>query len=257
MLVLDGAYGTFLRDNYKIKYPVALENLFHPERVRKLHKLYEEKGADIISTNSCFLNDIMAKENNTTLEKLVEATIDCIEDITKIKAYVAGPIYPVYKNLSKNELFYQYEKIFSLIPREKIDLILLETFTSPEEAEIAYKSASKYFDKIAVSFHISEKMQTIAGDTIADIIKQFEKKNLYAIGANCFLPYYLPEIVKFFSKSSHKKIFFPNAGIKNTIQKDEFLDEIKKANFEHIDIIGSCCKSTPEYTELIKKFVSA
>ena len=122
VLVLDGAMGTMLQRLTGAEY----------DKVKQVHQLYIEAGADIISTHTFVANegdDDAIVQRNVTYGQLARQ----VADAASRKVYVAGSIGPSNKTLTLadqggfEELCRRYSVQIKAL-RPYVDVLLFETF---------------------------------------------------------------------------------------------------------------------------------
>ena len=279
-VIFDGAMGTLIMAAgvESIKSPMLL-NLEKPELVRDIHKQYFAAGADVALTNTFSGNPL----------KLAAEGIDAKMDVLNREAatlakqacpegkFVAGDIGPSGKTLppigdsspeEMQEAFYLQAKV---LIECGVDLLLIETMYSLEEAVAAVRGARKAGDILLVASmtynHTEMGYYTIMGETVGQCASTLEEAGADMIGANCTLgSSEMIELTQELRASTDKLILIqPNAG-KPVTNGDrtyyeqtpaEFAKDLKKIKEAGADMVGGCCGTTPEFIQAMAAAISS
>ena len=121
-LILDGAMGTMLP-----KVDAETEE----EKVRQIHKLYVEAGADLISTNTFTDNSLENIEEHST--RFVKIAREVADEADR-KVYVLGSVGPasysltLQENASFTALQTAYKRQIKAMRDAGVDALIFETF---------------------------------------------------------------------------------------------------------------------------------
>ena len=278
ILVCDGAIGTELRK----RIPLHLQcvdacniSIEHTEEVAAIHRAYADAGADVIQTNTYQAN----KEALT-----VHGLADQVEEINRTgvilaraavpeTCYIAGSVGQIpFQTLdtpapSTRAIRRLFKEQMDALVDEGVDLLVLETFVSPKQAEIATKQALTYDVPVVV------EISGISGGTVGTgldvrvFAQELEQLGAHAVGINCRGPHDLVEAMERLAPVIKAPIVVqPNAGnprveqgeiaLSYTVEAEVFSDYVGKLIELGANMIGGCCGTTPAYTAKIRQAVA-
>lgn len=266
IVVLDGAMGTMLQ---KLGVGTVSVNEEVAEAVYKVHTLYIEAGADIISTHTFTANegdDIV--ERNTLFASVARRAADSCKER---KIYVAGSIGPTSKtltmsNASFDEMHENYRLQIETLAKNGIDLLLFETFFDTLNLKAALTAAKKAAPEIPimVSATVEKNGRLLTGQTLEAFAITVAPFNPVSVGLNCsfgasdMLPHIktLAEIVPCHI-SAHPNAGFPDEQ-GNYSETPESMAEAMVPFFEQnlLNVVGGCCGTTPEHISKLSKLAA-
>jgi len=262
--------------------------LTKPQAIGEIHEAYLESGADIIETcsfnsTSISLSDYglgdLAYKISLAAAKIARKSADKFATNAKPR-FVAGSIGPTAKGASlypdvndpaKRSIVWDelesayYDNVCGLLDGGA-DILLVETVFDTLNAKAALFAISRLLDEkradvpVIISAAVSgESGRLLSGQNLEAFCISVLHSNPWAVGLNCsfnaqkLLPHIrlLAETVPCFVCA------YPNAGLPNRVGRYEETPEIMSANVEEIlkegivNIIGSCCGSTPAHTAAI------
>lgn len=270
--------------------------LTQPDIIRKIHLEYLEAGADIIETNTFNANNIsqsdydlqeLAYEINFQAALLANQAMEEFKtNNPDKKLFVAGSVGPTNKTATlspdvNNPLkrsayfddFYSayHEQIRGLIDGGA-DIILIETVFDTLSCKAAIKAYSDLMDDYGIKIPLMISVtvvdmsgRTLSGQTIeAFVISVSHAPNLLSIGINCSLgSMKMRRFIKEISVCAPCWVsLYPNAGMPNEFgEYDESPELMTKVLGDYADegllnIVGTCCGSTPEHTKAISHGLS-
>jgi len=284
-LVCDGAMGTQLM-------LAGLEpggcgeywNIVHPEKIEEFHRRYFEAGADCLITNTFGASRIMLQRHghgdevraiNKAGAQLARNALDGKE------GYVLGDIGPLgailepYGDLPEADARSAYEEQAKALVDAGVDGIIIETQTSLEELGIAIEAS--------VAAHAPTIIASLAYDMSADgtfavtmmgvrpeVVAPFvEQKGAHVVALNCGTGIDMAavaRVVQVYRKhSTLPTMGQPNAGLPvleggRAVYKqtpDDMASGVPEALEAGVNIVGSCCGSTPDHTRAIRRVVDA
>lgn len=276
-LLLDGAMGTMLQ-SYGLPSGTCPEewNLTHPQIVESIHRQYIQAGADIILTNTFGANRI--KLNNFELGDYIDKiNISAVklareairQEITSEKRiFLAASVGPTgkllepYGELKKQEVYDNYIEQISILQREKIDLLILETFFDLEEIKLALQAAKENPDLMVIaSMTFNQNLKTIYGIDPERAVKELEKCGADGVGANCGAgPEALYPVLEVMERYSDVYLLVePNAGIPEIIEGKVVYPTTPETMALYaqrfmrlgVKLIGGCCGTTPLHIRAI------
>jgi len=276
--IIDGAMGSeFIKRGLQLPPHIwsAQLNLEKSELVKALHEEYINAGANYITTNTFRTTPRAYKKlglSNKESEILANASLINAIKIAKEAAFgkvkVLGSIAPL-EDCYTPELFpgTKYaQKEFSQIAKwfyeKNIDIFLLETMNSIDEAQCCLEVINKYNIPAWISFVLLDNNHILSGEKLEDAINMASSFNVDCFLINCNPLDKTKDALKVIANNWRKKWgIYPNLGIgepsaDGNIQKiysdKEFIDLIKKALSLNASVIGGCCGSNPEHIKLIK-----
>lgn len=276
VVITDGATGTWLAEKGELLpgQPPELLNLSNPTAIRKAHQEYLEAGSEIITTNTFGANPFKLARLNLA-EKTEEinrrAVLLARETRGDAQALIAGDIGPSGEllaplgNLSAKELASGYRKVISVLEDSGVDLFLLETFSSIQEAEIIAETISKTSSLpiiVSLTFTLGKRgPRTLMGESPEDAIR-ISGNSIFGLGTNCGEGgRETITIISALKKETGLPLWAkPNAGRPRVLEgKTVFPEnpedtattaqELAEAGAK---FIGGCCGSTPAHIRAIK-----
>jgi len=270
VMVGDGAMGTLLYSRgVSLELPFEALNVSDPLLVALIHREYVEAGARLLESNTfranrpCLAAHGLEKkigEINLAGARLAreEAGEDC---------FVAGSVGPLPRPKADREDFSKKDKkAFYLEQMEALaeggaDLLLLETFPSLKELELAVSVALGLGLPVFAQLAFLEGGRTLEGDTVEAVASRLNNCGIAGIGANCGSgPREMLDIARRFSISTRLPIsIFPNSGFPQRINgrniylttPEYFASRGKELVESGTSLIGGCCGTTPDHIRLL------
>ena len=271
-LVFDGAMGTMLQ-KLGLKpggCPDEL-SLRNPEIVKKVHALYIEAGAEVVTTNTFGANRIKLGEYG--LEgKLREINIAAVKLAREAAGpkFVAGGFGPTGRfvepvgDMTFDEALDVYAEQAAALKDGGVDLFIIETMMDIKEMKAAIIAAKSTGLPVAATMTFDETMRTVLGTSPESFAIMASSLGADIIGANCSLGIegIYRAILAMRSVVATPLIAQPNAGIPSlkgneTIFPDlpeEMADYAPRLIEAGVRVLGGCCGTTPEH---IKKMGEA
>ncbi len=259
--------------------------------VREIHDSYLEAGADITSTNTFTSNRIaqadyrleaFAAELNREGARIAREACDAATARDGQPRWVAGAIGPTNRtasmspnvddpgarNVTFEDLRIAYTEAIHGLIEGGTDILLIETITDTLNAKAAIFAAEEVFEAIGdrlpivISGTIVDRSgRTLSGQTLEAFWTSVRHAQPLAIGLNCSLgPEDLRQYVAELSRVADVAVsVYPNAGLPNQFGGyDETPEQMAGslgawAREGLVNIVGSCCGSTPEHTRAIVK----
>lgn len=274
ILLFDGAMGTMLqKEGLKLGENPEILNITHPEIIKKIHKLYIEAGAKVITTNTFGANEKKLEATIYTVEEIVEKGIllamEAKEDRDVLVALDIGPIGELLEpmgTLSFDEAYEIFKRQVILAEKYGVDIILIETMTDLYEAKAAVLAVKENSNlPVFCTMSFEESRRTFTGCKPSSMAITLEGLGVDALGINCSLgPSEILPIVKEIKEWTNIPIIVqPNAGLPSfsvgdaiyDISKEEFKNGIIEFIENGVNIVGGCCGTTPEYILEIYKAI--
>jgi len=267
-LLLDGAMGSLLYERGILHTRSYDElNLSQPELIRTVHRDYVHAGAELLETNTFSANRIALTRHGIAdqMAEINRAGVELARSAAGGRAYVAGAVGPTgikhgiaSASERRTARFALAEQIDTLV-LAGVDAIMLETFTSILEIEMAIQVAKERGPRVPVI-----AMMVFGGDLKSDgglganeIADRLAAAGADVVGANCGVgPAELYQIAVGMVGHGRPVIAQPNAGLPASVEGRT----LYVANPEHfgvfarrmlksgIRLIGGCCGTTPDHT---------
>ena len=278
ILVCDGAIGTELRK----RVPLYLQcvdacniSTEHAEKVTAVHRAYADAGADVIQTNTYQANrEALAVHGLAEQVEVINRTgVMLARDAVPETCYVAGSVgqIPFQTSDTAGPTTKAIRRLFKeqmdALVDEGVDLLILETFVSPKQAEIATKQALSYGVPVIVQISGVSGGTVGAGLDVRVFAQELEQLGAHAVGINCRGPHDLVGAMELIAPVVRTPIVVqPNAGnprveqgeiaLSYTVEAEVFSDYVEKLVELGANMIGGCCGTTPEYTAKIRQTVA-
>ena len=273
---LDGATGSNLM---KAGMPTGVcpEQwiLANREVCLNLQKEYVAAGTDILYCPTFSGNRVKLSEYH--LEEHMEEMITKLVGISKEAAsstdrqvLIAGDLTMTGRQLipmgtmELEELIDIYKEQISYLEQAGVDLLVVETMMSLQEARAALIAAKEVSTlPVMVTMTFEKDGRTLFGTDARTAAIVLEKLGAAAIGANCSTgPAKMQDIIRTMAQSvSIPVIAKPNAGLPVTdaqgntcysMDAKQFSEEMVLLTKAGASILGGCCGTTPEYIRLLK-----
>jgi homocysteine S-methyltransferase len=275
IVIGDGAMGTMLYERGVFLNTCFDElNLKNPDLVTGVHSEYIKAGCDFIETNTFGANAVklahfgladQVKAINTAGVQLAKKAAG--EDIL-----IAGSVGPTginNPNLNddqKQSVKETFAEQINVLAENSVDFLLLETFTTVPELQIAIEAAAETGLPIVAQLTCTEQFATLFGTPVEKAIALIaENPAVAAVGLNCTLgPSDMLEALKRLQPVTDKPLSVQaNAGLPRQVEgrtlymcTPEYMAEYAKRFFENgAQIIGGCCGTTPGHIQKIVKAV--
>ena len=278
ILVCDGAIGTELRK----RIPSHLQcvdacniSTEHAEKVVAVHRAYIDAGADVIQTNTYQANrEALAIHGLADqVEEINSAGVLLAREAAQDTCYVAGSVGQIsFQTLdtpgpSTKAIRRLFKEQMDALVEGGVDLLVLETFVSPKQAEIATKQALTYDVPVIVEISGVSGGTVGAGLDVRVFAQELEQLGAHAVGINCRGPHDLVEAMELLAPVIKAPIVVqPNAGnprveqgeiaLSYTVEAEVFSDYVGKLIELGANMIGGCCGTTPAYTAKIRQAIA-
>ncbi len=262
---VDGGAGTLLQSwGLQAGELPEMWNLTNPDKIIKMHRLYLEAGAEIIT--ACTFGANRLKFDN--LEEIITSAIKNARTACEgYDAYIALDVGPLGKMLEPlgdlpfEEAVAIFSETVKIGAKAGADLILIETINDAYEAKAALLAAKESCDlPVFVTTVYDENQKLMTGADPVSMVALLEGLGADAIGMNCSLgPRQMKEIVPILAKYASVPIIVnPNAGLPRSengktvfdVDAEEFSDIMCEIVADGATIIGGCCGTTPEHIRL-------
>ncbi len=277
VLLGDGAMGTLLYQSGAFLNTCFDElNLVNPKLVGKVHESYIRCGCDLIETNSFGANEFKLGKFGLAdkVEQINRAAVELAQEAAgRDKVLVAGSVGPLgvpmtpFGRLERDQAFNAFVRQIRTLIESGIDLLMLETFSDPQEILVALDAAAELGDIATVAQLVTNEFQeTIYGQKIQDALGMVAcHPAVAAVGLNCSVgPSTMLSSLELIRPVTDKPLSLqPNAGLPREVEgrkiymsTPEYMAEFAKRFLEKgVRIIGGCCGTTPEHIREIIKAV--
>ena len=270
-------------------------NLVRPDIVRSIHAAYLDAGADVISTNTFNGNRMSladyalepyVEEINRTAAAIARQTADeaTAKDPSRPR-FVAGSLGPTNKsasispdvndpgarNVTWDELVEAYLESARGLVAGGADILLIETIFDTLNGKAAIFALETLFDELGfrlpviVSGTITDQSgRTLTGQTVGAFWDSVRHVRPLAIGLNCALGARMlrPYVAELARIADVPVVTYPNAGLPDGF--GGFHDDLPEtaavlgqlAAEGGLNLVGSCCGTTPEHTRAIAAAVA-
>ena len=277
-LVADGATGTNLQ-KMGIKPGTPPEELVidQPELVMQLESAFVAAGSDLILTCTFGGTSLRMKESKYA-QRVSEINTRAVELAHKAASIrrgtlVAGSIGPTglllkpFGPLNVEDATAVFSEQVKALADAGVDLLVIETMFSFEEADAAFKGARSVTDlPIVVSFSYDRGVRTMMGVKPIDMFRRYKDMGAALIGANCGTT--LENMEKIQQEYAVVGSGFPlwakpNAGLPRMVDGTTVYDvtpqQMGAAALKFIAlgarVVGGCCGNTPEHIAAIAKAI--
>lgn len=279
VLVSDGAWGTYLHAmGLAVGECPELWNLERPGDVEKIARSYVEAGADMILTNS-FGGHPSKLRSYGLAERALEinrAAAAISRRAAGDRAMVLGSMGPSGKMIMMGEITgEEMEEGFGIQARGLAeggaDVLLIETMSDLEEAEIAIRAARKATDmEVACTFTFSRTQdgdyRTMMGAGVEEYLVMAKGAGASVVGANCgngtagmieivrkirALDPHIPVLV-------HANAGLPEYRDGRTVfpeSPEEMAAQVRDLVDAGANIVGGCCGTTPDHIRMLCRII--
>lgn len=272
IIYLDGATGSNLM---KAGMPAGVcpEKwiLEHEEVFLQLQKSYVDAGTNILYAPTFTANRIKLEEYGleTELSALTQKLVALSKTAAGEKALVAGDITMTGKqlapigNMDFEELVDVYKEQISSLALAGVDLLVVETMMSLQEARAALIAAKESCElPVMVTMTFEKDGRTLYGTDAKTAAVVLSSLGADAIGANCSTgPAAMSEIIRAMAGvTTIPLIAKPNAGLPfvdengatcYNMQADTFAEEMQCLLDAGASVLGGCCGTDPSYIKAI------
>lgn len=283
-VILDGGLGAELerrghRDLGRLWSSALVEA--NPSALREVHRDFLLAGADVIATatyQAAVPTLLECGHDRASAAKVLRDAVKlAVEERNAHSsgALVAGSIGPFGAhladgseytgsyNLTGDELHeFQIER-WRILAESEADIIACETMPSMSDVRACVRLMNETPERWAwISLMCRDATHLADGTELSEVIALLnDVPNLAAIGANCIPPSLAPAIMDTFRAATSRPLMvYPNASNAWKMEMGRPLDELSAAEFAEesaawkahgAQIIGGCCKTTPEHVRAL------
>ncbi len=273
-LILDGATGTeLIKKGYSGKGSCEEWTLEHPDAIIQIQKDYINAGSQIVYSPTMCANRaklaLYGKQNyvNEYNLRLVELSKQASES----RALVAGDMSPtglfISGTVGFNELYDIYFEQASALKHAGVDLFVIETMISIDDASAALRAVKAISDlPVMVSVTCDESGRMLCGSDVTAALVKMQGMGADIFGLNCSVgpAEMLSQIIRL-SEYAHISILAkPNAGMPKAtengpvydIDPDEFASYFPKMAEYGVKVFGGCCGTDARHIKALSDLVS-
>jgi len=277
ILISDGAMGTMLQGKGLTDGGAPeLWNVENPTAIEEVLEEYAAAGANLITTNT-FGGTRGRLQMHGLEERLFELNKAGAEIARKVAdrhpgCFVMGDVGPSGElmepmgTMTLEDAKALFAEQIKALVAGGVDAILIETMSDLQEVEAAVKAAKEIAPSlpIIVTFSFDTNLRTMMGVKPAVAVKTLAAEGVRIIGANCGRGVdEMRVIAKELTEARPDGIFIitqSNAGLPKLVggdfiydgTPDEMAKYAKEMKELGVNVIGSCCGSTPAHTAAMK-----
>jgi homocysteine S-methyltransferase len=284
-VLCDGAMGTMLYScGVFINRCYDELNVTQPEMVRSVHEQYLLAGAEVIETNTFGANGFRlehfglrdkVREFNLAGAKIARQCVTAIREKQATEAFVAGAVGSLgvrlepFGTLSAEAARAAFAEQIRALAEGGVDLLILETMMSLEEAEQAIGAAREAAPELPVIalMTLDEESNCLDGSTPEQAAHKLTEAGADAIGCNCSVgpATVLTAIERMRTETMLPLVAMPNAGMPRNIEgrniyltSPEYLARFaRKAIRAGATWVGGCCGTTPAHIRAMRSEIRA
>ena len=274
ILISDGAMGTMLQSKGLTDGGAPeLWNVENPEAVESVLDEYATAGANLITTNT-FGGTRGRLQMHGLEDRLFELNKAGAEIARKVAdrhpgCFVMGDVGPSGElmepmgTMTIDEAKDLFADQIKALVAGGVDAILIETMSDLQEVEAAVKAAKEVAPNlpIIVTFSFDTNLRTMMGVKPAVAVKTLAAQGVRIIGANCGRGTdEMRVIAKELTEARPEGVYIitqSNAGLPKLVGGDFIYDGTPEEMAKYaedmktlgVNVIGSCCGSTPAHTK--------
>jgi len=270
--------GRFASHPREVKNDPDLLNLTQPQIVREVHEAYFAAGADITTTNTFTATSIGQADYGLedAVYDLNVAGARLAREAAGPDRFVAGSVGPLnvtlslgprvedpgYRTHTFDQVVAAYAEQMRGLRDGGVDLLLIETIFDTLNAKAAIMAAREVAPELPLWISVTIvdlSGRTLSGQTLEAFWTSVEHADPLIVGVNCSLGArelrpYVAELARLATclTSAH-----PNAGLPNAFGDYDETPDVTSALLHELardgllNVVGSCCGSTPEHTRAI------
>jgi len=276
VVLFDGAMGTMLyTKGIFINRCFDELNLSAPELISDVHRAYVVAGADVLETNTFGANRhklglfSFEQQVHDINVRGVELAREAIGSGDTLIAGAIGPLGKPIDPSAEDEALEILAEQARYLVEGGVDLLLLETFGSLRDLELAIRAALSEAGDLPVIAQLSftDELLYTAGHAPMALADLGRKYKLAAIGANCSMgPQGLLDVVHQLAPHTDLPISVqPNAGEPKYVDQrhlylatpEYFAEYVRRLIRAGARIVGGCCGTTPDHIRAMRTAITA
>jgi methionine synthase I (cobalamin-dependent)/5,10-methylenetetrahydrofolate reductase len=284
-VLCDGAMGTMLYSGGVFINRCFDElNVTQPEMVRSVHEQYLQAGAEIIETNTFGANSFRLErfglrdkvgEFNRAGAAIARQCVEAIREKQGTQAFVAGAVGSLGLRLEPlgkiglDEARASFAEQIAALAEGGVDLLILETMMSVDEAEQAVLAAREVAPqlKVVVLFTVDEEANCLDGTSPESAAQRIAAIGAVAIGCNCSMgpATVLTAVERMRAATTLPIVAMPNAGMPRNVEgrniyltSPEYMGSFaRKFVRAGANWVGGCCGTTPSHIRAMRSALRA
>ncbi len=284
-VLCDGAMGTMLYSRGVFINRCYDElNVREPENVRLVHQEYLQAGAEVIETNTFGANAYRlerfglrdkVREFNLAGAQIARQCVDATREKQGTEAFVAGAIGPLgvrlepVGKLGLDEAQAAFAEQIAALAEGGVDLLMIETMMSIDEAEQAVYAAKKVAPQlpVVVMVTVDEDGNCLDGSSPETAAARLAEAGANALGCNCSSgPATVLSVIECMRKvTTLPLVAMPNAGMPRNVEgrniyltSPEYMASFaRKFVKAGANWVGGCCGTTPNHIRAMKSALRA
>lgn len=271
-IYLDGATGSNLQE--KGLAPGQCPEtwiLEHPKALVELQRAYVEAGTNILYAPTFTANRIKLAEYGLKdrLDEINRNLVALSKEAAGEEVFVAGDITMTGQQLAPigtldfDELIDVYKEQISSLVKAGVDLLVVETMMSLQEARAALIAAKETCDlPVMVTLTFESDGKTLFGTDPATAMVVLQSLGASAVGVNCSTgPQEMAAVVRAMKEVAQVPVIAkPNAGLPALnpdgktvydMNPEQFGRQMKILAEAGATIMGGCCGTTPAHIEML------
>lgn len=275
-VLFDGGMGTLLQERgLEGGGAGELWNVEHPDVIRKIHTEYAEAGARVLTTNTFGGTEprLAMHGLGDRVHEINQAAAALAHEVAQQHgAFVAGDLGPTGElmfpmgTMDEEQASALFEAQLRGLVDGGIDLVVIETMSDLAEVRAAIAAVKKVQPDLPIVAALSfdTNLHTMMGVAPAQAVTELADSGADAVGANCGRG--LDELESIVSAMVDVRpeglllVGQSNAGLPHLVGDRFVYDASVEDVAAHalrlrdmgIDVIGSCCGSTPAFTAAIR-----
>lgn len=272
ILLTDGAMETYFDTLGESPEAIAeCANFTDPDFIRKIHKTYIEKGAQLLRTNTFAVNHVFFPSKNL-MRKCIHLGYEIAEEAVEESGkniYIGASIGPIPEDgelEDREQLLKEYEFICDSFLEMGCRIFIFETFTVWQDVAYIAKYLKEKDSELFIMghFHFNKMGYTkegLSAQRFIDIAANIQELDAY--GFNCGIgAAHLYDLLKKVTFPNNKYLTcIPNSGYPyimrgKKIYSDSpvyYAERMQKIVELGANIIGACCGSRPSYIEKLRE----
>lgn len=275
VLIGDGAMGTLL---YQRGVPLSAcfegLNLHQPDMVRQVHRDYREAGARLLETNTFAANRLRLApaglENR--VREINAAGARLAREAAGPDGLVAGAVGPLGRvqgeaaELGPPERAALFREQLEGLAEGGVDVLLLETFASLDELELAVQVACGFDLPVIAQMAFFEGGRTREGGAATEAARRLTAAGAAMIGANCGSgPNDLLAVLRTMATETDRPLSgYANSGFPEYVDgryiylatPEYFAARGREMVAAGARLVGGCCGTTPEHIRALAAAVA-
>src|SRR6476661_9495665 len=252
-------------------------NLTRPDVVRAVHEGYFDAGADIATTNT-FTATSIGQADYGLEDAVYDMNVAGAQIAREVAGdrFVAGSVGPLnitlslsprvddpgFRTHSFDQVVEAYAEQIRGLDDGGVDLLLIETVFDPLNCKAAIAAAREVAPELPLWISVTIvdlSGRTLTGQTIEAFWASIEHADPLIVGVNCSLgaKEMRPYVADLSRVATCLTSAHPNAGLPNAFGGYDETPDVTSALLHEfsrdglLNIVGSCCGSTPEHTHSI------